>query len=86
MPTDSRYLRKGVQSRPPWGGDYLSGDLKNEEENQAEHVVVDRNDAGRGRSVCKGPELGENLAPLKTIQAKVTDTESGGKGMMQSWR
>lgn len=25
--------------------------------------------------MCKGPELGENLAPLKTIQAKVTDNQ-----------
>lgn len=28
---------------------------------------ADRNDSGGGGSMGKGPELGENLAPLKTI-------------------
>ena len=35
---------------------------------KAEGVEVEGNGPERGESMCKGPVLGKNLAPLKTLE------------------
>lgn len=45
----------------------MNWDLKSEKESQAEHVGVDRNVSGSGNGMCKGAELGKNLAPSETV-------------------